>query len=45
MGFLGGLHRNLGDSSKVGAVCVEAPVRFCAGRSAMVVPTASLSII
>jgi hypothetical protein len=31
MGFLGRLHRNLGDSFKVGAVCVEAPVRFCAG--------------
>jgi RNA-directed DNA polymerase len=27
-------------SSKVGAVCVEAPVRICAGRSAMIVPTA-----
>ena len=31
MGFLGKLHRNLGDSSKVGAVCVAAPVRICAG--------------
>jgi hypothetical protein len=31
MGFLGRLHRNLGDSSKAGAVCVEAPVRFCPG--------------
>jgi hypothetical protein len=25
MGFLGRLHRDLGNSSKVGAVCVEAP--------------------
>src|SRR5580658_10099503 len=30
-------------SSKVGAVCVEAPVRICAGgRSVMIVPTASV---
>ena len=31
MGFLGMHHRNLGDSIEVGAVCVEAPVPFCAG--------------
>ena len=31
MGFLGRLHRNPGDSSKVGAVCVDALLRICAG--------------
>ena len=30
MGFLGRLHRNPGDSSKVGAVCVDALLRICA---------------
>ena len=44
MGFLGRLHRNLGDSSKVVAVCVEARTVLCGGRSAMVVPTASLAL-